>query len=168
MFVRKKKNRSGTTSVVVIDKSGGSFRELKTIGVSSDEKEIAGFYQQGKKWISAHCGNRDMFALAEQQREEKQVTEYLLNNVENILLNGTQLILNEVFRLVGFDAIDDDILKHLVIARLCQPTSKSGAVDYLKSYFDEDVELHKIYRYLDRLHNTLQDKIQQISVEHTP
>jgi len=37
----------------------------------------------------------------------------------------------------------------------------------LKSFFDEDVELHKIYRYLDRLHNTQQEKIQQISVEHT-
>jgi hypothetical protein len=108
-----------------------------------------------------------MFVVAEKEREEKQVTEYLLSNVENILLNGTQLILNEVFKLVGFDVIDDDILKHLVIARLCQPSSKAGTVDYLKSYFDEDVELHKIYRYLDRIHNTLQDKIQQISVEHT-
>jgi len=105
--------------------------------------------------------------LQQQQLEEKQVTDYLLDNIENILLNGTQLILNEVFKLVGFDAIDDDILKHLVIARLCQPTSKAGTVDYLKSYFDEDVELNKIYRYLDRLHNTQQEKIQQISVEHT-
>ena len=167
MFVRKKKNRSGTTSVIVVNKRGGSFRELKTIGVSSDEKEINTFYLQGKKWISAYCGDRDMFVIAEKEREEKQVTEYLLNNVENILLNGTQLILAEVFKLVGFDVIDDDILKHLVVARLCQPASKAGTVDYLKSYFDEDVELHKIYRYLDRLHNTLQDKIQQISVEHT-
>jgi len=91
----------------------------------------------------------------------------LLNNIENILLNGTQLILNQTFKLTGFDAIDDDILKHLVTARLCQPSSKAGTVDYLKSYFDEDVELHKIYRYLDRLHNTQQEKIQQISVEHT-
>ena len=167
MFIRKKKNRSGTTSIIVVDKSKGRFQELKTIGVSSDEKELAALYEQGKRWIDMHCGNRDMFVESERQREEKQITEHLLNNVENILLNGTQLILNEVFRLVGFDAIDDDILKHLVIARLCQPTSKSGTVDYLKSYFDEDVELHKIYRYLDRLHNTLQDKIQQISVEHT-
>ena len=36
MFVRKKKNRSGTVSVVVADKSSGRFKELKTIGVSSD------------------------------------------------------------------------------------------------------------------------------------
>jgi hypothetical protein len=95
-----------------------------------------------------------------------QVSDYLLSNIENILLNGTQLILNQVFKLTGLDVIGDDILRHLVTARLCQPASKAGTVDYLKSYFDEDVELHKIYRYLDRLHNTQQEGIQQISVEH--
>ena len=35
MFLRKKKNRSGTVSVVVVDKSQGRFKEIKTIGVSS-------------------------------------------------------------------------------------------------------------------------------------
>ena len=167
MFIRKKKNRSGSTSVVVVDKSKGQFRELTTIGVSSDEKTIYELCHQGKKWIASRKGERDMFALCEQEREEKQVTDYLLSNIENILLNGTQLILNHVFKLVGFDAIDDDILKHLVIARLCQPSSKAGTVDYLKSYFDEDVQLHRIYRYLDRLYNTLQEQIQQISISHT-
>jgi hypothetical protein len=137
------------------------------MGISSDEKEIKALHLQGKKWISTCCGDRDMFAITEKEQEEKQVAEYLLNNVENILLNGTQLILNEVFKLVGFDVIEDDILKHLVAVRLCQPSSKAGTADYLKAYFDEDMELHKIYRYLDRLHNTLQEKIQQISVEHT-
>jgi len=167
MFIRKKKNRSGTTSVVVIDKSSGRFHELKTIGVSADEKVITELYQAGKRWISEQKGERDMFTVYEQQREEKQVTDYLLGNIENILLNGTQLIINRVFRLVGFDAIDDDILKHLVAARLSQPSSKAGTVDYLKSYFDEDAELNKIYRYLDRLHSKQQDEIQRISIEHT-
>ena len=97
MYVRKKKNRSGSTSVVIVDKSQGRIRYLKTIGVSSDEKSILALYDQGKKWISSQTGVRDMFALEEQQREEKQVTEYLLNNVENILLNGPQQILNEVY-----------------------------------------------------------------------
>lgn len=108
-----------------------------------------------------------MFEQEERLQDEKQVTDYLLSNIENILLNGTQLILNEVFKLIGFDVIDDHILKHLVTARLCQPSSKTGTIDYLKSYFDEDIGLHKIYRYLDRLYNTQQEKIQLISVEHT-
>jgi transposase len=45
--------------------------------------------------------------------------------------------------------------------------SKSATVEYLKSHFDEDVELHRIYRYLDKLYNTQQELVQQISVEHT-
>jgi transposase len=50
MFIRKKKNRSGTTSVVVVDKSRGSFRELVTIGVSNDSSEIESLCRQGKRW----------------------------------------------------------------------------------------------------------------------
>jgi hypothetical protein len=135
--------------------------------VSADKKVISELCRAGKRWISEQKGERDMFTVYEQQREEKQAVEYLLGNIENIMLNGTQLILNRVFQLVGFDAIDDDILKHLVAARLCQPSSKAGTADYLKSYFDEDADLNKIYRYLDRLHGTQQDKIQRISVGHT-
>lgn len=167
MFIRKKKNRSGTTSVVVIQKHKGKFNEVKTIGISSDESEIESLCKQGNKWISSFLGNVDIFEKYDKEQEEKQVVEYLLSNIENILINGTQQILNNVFKLIGFDSVNDDILKHLVIARLSQPMSKSATVDYLKSYFDEDVELHKIYRYLDKLYNTQKEKIEQISIEHT-
>ena len=107
MFIRKRKNRSGTTSVVVVDKSRGRFRELITIGVSSDENTICKLCAQGEKWIATRIGVQDMFLLNERQREEEQVTDHLLDNIENILLNGTQLILNQVFKLIGFDAIDN-------------------------------------------------------------
>ena len=167
MFIRKKKNRSGSTSVVVVDKSRKSFKELVTIGISSDNSEIELLCQEGQKWIKTHCGNLDFFDQATREQEEKQVIDYLLSNVEKVLLNGTQLILNQVFKIVGFDSVDDNILKHLVIARLSQPMSKSATVDYLKSYFDEDIQLHKIYRYLDKLYNTQQERIQQLNVEHT-
>jgi hypothetical protein len=83
------------------------------------------------------------------------------------LLNGTQLILNQVFKQTGFDAIDDTVLKHLVVSRICQPSGKSGTVNYLKSYYDENVALRKIYRYLDKLHSIQQAQVQKISVEHT-
>jgi transposase len=167
MFIRKKKNRSGTTSVVVVNKSNGIFREIKTIGVGKDDADVESLYQQGKKWISAYFGEQDIFEIHDKEIEEKQVTEYLLSNVENILLNGVQLILNQAFGLTGFDAIEDDIFRQLVVARLSQPMSKSATVEYLKSHFDEDAQLHRIYRYLDKLHDTQQEKLQQISVEHT-
>jgi len=39
MFVRKKRNLSGTTSVQVVDKSKG-YRVVKTMGASKDPVEI--------------------------------------------------------------------------------------------------------------------------------
>lgn len=167
MFVRKKKNHSGLISVQVIDKSHGKYRVLKTVGSSMDLQVVDEQFKQGKRWISSHLGEQDIFEQAAKEADEKQVVDFLLTKIENILLNGTQLILDQVFKSIGFDQLNDNILKHLVIARLSQPLSKSATVDYLKSHFDEDVQLHNIYRYLDKLHNSQQEKIQQISVEHT-
>ena len=50
MFVRRKKNRSGSTSVVVADKSSGAFTELKVIGVGTTEEEIRALVKKGKEW----------------------------------------------------------------------------------------------------------------------
>jgi hypothetical protein len=74
MFVCKKENRSGTTSVIVVNKSKKRFRELKTIGTSSDEdeSEIDKLYQQGEKWLSAYLGKRDMFAIQAQEQEKSK------------------------------------------------------------------------------------------------
>jgi len=170
MFVRRKRNPSGVVSVQVIDKSSGTYKVHRTVGSSLDATEVERLYREGKEWISTFGGQMDLFASEEQEkRAQLEVAEAsrVLGKIENILINGTELILDRVFRQTGFDVIDDTVLRQLTLARLCQPSSKSGTVDYLKSYYDEDVNLSKIYRYLDKLYNVQKDKIQQISVEHT-
>jgi transposase len=167
MFVRKKYNPSGIVSIQVLDKSHGRSRLVKTIGSSADPLEIESLFVEGKKWITAYLGQQDMFKQVDQQQEEKQVVEYLFSNIENILFNGTQIILEKVFKSVGFDKLGDEVLKHLVTARLSQPLSKSATSAYLKDHFDEDLHYQKIYRYMDKLYNTKQEEIQRISVDHT-
>ena len=49
MFIRKKRNRSGSVSIVVVDKAGGRFKELVTIGVSTDSKEIDRLVMEGRE-----------------------------------------------------------------------------------------------------------------------
>src|SRR5690606_24882424 len=95
MFLRKKINRSGTTSIVVVEKSHGKFKHVKTIGVSSDEKELEKFLSKGREWILKHSGKVDIFKEHQREEEEKLVTEQLLSNIENILLNGSQLVRSE-------------------------------------------------------------------------
>jgi len=167
MFVRKKKNPSGIISVQIIDKSSGKYRVIKTLGSSSDSETVELLFRQGRKWIARHTKGEDLFEQHTAQAEEEEHVDRLLSNVENILLNGTELILNRVYDKIGFNQIEDDILRYLAIARLGQPLSKSGTVAYLKSYFNEDLKLEKVYRYLDKLYNTQQEQIQRISVNHT-
>jgi hypothetical protein len=167
MFVRKKINRSGTTSVVVVDKSKGKSRYIKLLGTSSDAVEIERFFRQGQAWIRDQSGLRDMFEENYAEKLEREAADYFFNNIENVLLNGAQLIINQAFELTGFNKIDDDVLKSPVLSRICHPLSKVATVEYLKSHFDADLELHRIYRYLDILAGSQQDTIHKISVAHT-
>ena len=99
--------------------------------------------------------------------KELEETTRVVENMDSVLINGTQLLLNQVYDSIGFDRIPDEILRHLVIARVSQPRSKLATVDYLKSYYDEDIDLNRIYRNMDKLYNTQMELAQQISVEHT-
>ncbi len=53
------------------------------------------------------------------------MVDFLLFNVENILINGTQLILDKVFKFIGFDKLNDDMLNHLVTAHQSQVIRKN-------------------------------------------
>jgi hypothetical protein len=59
---------------------GHEFLSLST-GSSSDACEVEKLYKGGKKWIDIRCGNRDMFTVQAQKEEERQVTDYLYQNV---------------------------------------------------------------------------------------
>ena len=167
MYVRKKKNRSGTVSVVIVSKQSGAYREIRTIGVSSEDLEISSLVEEGNQWIRRQNALPDLFANNAREKDEREGIEYFFNHIEKILLNGSRLILNRVYGLIGFDRINDTILKDLVVARICHPSSKAATVDYLKNFFDEDIHLDKIYRYLDVLQSRHQSIVHQISVEHT-
>ena len=171
MFVRRKKNRSGSTSVVVADKSHGVFRELKVVGVGNTDEEIRALVREGKEWIAHYSGQQTLLfpdeAAEQLKQEEESMTEHIVSNIIGTSLKSPQTIINKVYDRIGFNAVQDAELRHLVVSRICSPMSKKATVDYLRSHFKEDVSLQKIYRYLDKLYNTQQELVQAISVEHT-
>ena len=166
MYIRKKRNRSGTTSVVVVSKSSGKYKEVKSFGCSSSEEDIEHLCDKAAEWIRS-VGGQQEFDFDDNRGKELEETARVVNNMDAVLINGTQLLLNQIYDSIGFNRIPDDILRHLVIARVSQPGSKHATVDYLKSYYDEDIDLNHIYRYMDKLYNTQMELAQQISVEHT-
>lgn len=171
MFVRRKQIRSGSTSVVIADKSSGTFTELKVIGIGTTEEEIRLLVREGQEWIS-HYGGQQTITFPDEaedrlKNEEDAMTEHIVSNIIRTSLKSPQAIINKVYDRIGFNGVQDEELRHLVVTRICSPMSKKATVDYLRRHFREDVSLQKIYRYLDKLYNTQQEIVQEISVRHT-
>ncbi len=153
MYIKKKINRSGSTSVIVAEKYKGKHKQIISIGASKEPDEVARLVNQGEEYIRKeqlkHNPEFDFDNKAEQAKQDRlnQVKD-IISSIDNVLHDTPQQILNRVFDLIGFNTIDDQIFRNLVLARLAFPSSKKATVEYLKSHFDEDIELHKIYRYL--------------------
>ena len=83
MYVRKKHNRSGTTSVVVVSKASGKYKEIKSFGSSSSEEDIELLCSKAAAWIRSLRGQQE---LDFDNGKEVEDTKRLLNNIDNILL----------------------------------------------------------------------------------
>ena len=133
MFIKRKKNRSGTVSVVVAEKISSRYRELVTIGIARSPEEIDTLVAEGNEWIDRESTRRhprlDIFGEERKKCEAELVgVEKMLSYITNISANGADLILDYVFDNVGFNRINDGVFRQLVKARLSYPASKAATV----------------------------------------
>jgi transposase len=167
VFVRKKKNKSGSVSVQVIDKSDG-YRVVKTIGVARDPDEVARLFWQGKQFVREQKEVLQLKLFPLQSTEATAIASFIeqLSN-SHIHTIGPELIFGTLFNRIGFNQIKDELFRHLVVARLAYPTSKLGTVDYLKRYQGIELKVDAIYRFLDKLAKSYQDQVEQIAYSYT-
>ena len=166
MFIRKKKNRSGSISIQVISKSKGYYKVVKTIGCATMLHDIERLEQEARLEIQT-LENQGQLSLFETKPDEliKSVFNSLDNS--NIQTIGPELIFGEIFDFIGLNQIDDTIFRHLVISRLAFPLSKLKTIDYLHRYQGTLLEISAIYRFLDKLSSKHKEKVEQIIFEHT-
>lgn len=105
MYMRRKRNRSGSITIVVVDKSEGKYREIKTFGTSTDPDEIDRFALEAGRWISGFGGQQEL-DFSESARALAGV-KGALALVERTMLDAPQAILNRVYDRIGFNAIGD-------------------------------------------------------------
>ena len=162
MFVRKKVNKSGVVSVQVIGKVNGKSKLVRTIGSSPNDKAIEDLVEKGYQFIATFEG-QGTFDFSDESRLLKSVFQSISSHTEV----GTELLLGKIFDDIGFDSLDDILFRQLVLSRVTYPVSKLKTSDYLGKYHELDYPVQQIYRYMDKLHSTQKELVQQISYEHT-
>ncbi len=85
MYVRKKHNRSGTTSVFVVSKAYGKYKEIQSFGTSSSEEDIESLCNKVATWIRSFGGQQEL-DFDKHRGKEVEDTKRLLNNIDNLLI----------------------------------------------------------------------------------
>ena len=162
MFIRKLKSPNGKLYVQVVDKSTGSYRVLKSFGSKKENSELKPLLDKAQDWINRQTGIQEIdFSNTD------TFVEQFFESIVSMKRIGYDLLLGRIFNTIGFDKIKDDFFRELVLARVAFPKSKLKTTEYLYRYKQIDWDENKLYRYLDKLHNTQKELVQQISYQHT-
>ena len=91
----RRKTRRVPISVVVVDKSRGGFKEIKSFGVAKTEEEADRLYAKAAEWVRRYGGQQEIdFVQSSIVQQELLESERVLNNISAVVLNGPQQILN--------------------------------------------------------------------------
>ncbi|MBN2776491.1 MAG: IS1634 family transposase [Bacteroidales bacterium] len=165
MFLRKKRNKSGSISIQVLIKEGRKNRLIKTIGCAKTAREEHLLTMLAKTEIERLRGMQSLFV-----EHDDLVVENFVNSISNdhIQIVGTDLILGNIYDKIGFPRDGcPNYFKNLVLCRLVYPGSKLKTVDYFRQHMNIDVSVYSIYRFLDDLNANLKPTIEQISFDYS-
>ena len=164
IFLRKLKNRSGSTSIQIISKQRCKYKVLKTIGSSKNEQEIQKLVFLARQEMERSNGQSKLF-VSENDSIVEQVFEALGN--ASIRTVGPEIIFGKIYDSIGFNKIKEELFRHLVIARLAFPLSKLKTIEYLYRFQGVMLDIDAVYRFLDKLNNHLKEQVEQIALAHT-
>ena len=103
---------------------------MKTIGCATTQHEIERLEQLAREEMNRLSGNQTKLFGYESDEKIEQVFSLLDNG--SIHTVGPELIFGKIYDYIGFNSIQEELFRHLVIARLAFPLSKLKTVDYLR------------------------------------
>ena len=152
MFVEKKQNKSGSTSVRIMQKVRGKRKCVKVMGCSSDAEEIAMLIKRGNRWIEEHQTGVPLFEFDDEAVAYDKVLADLRQS--QLRLVGPELVYGTLFDRIGYDKVktaNNALFRALVVTRLYHPGSKLRTAEYMERFMHQSYSPDAIYRFLDEL-----------------
>jgi len=152
VFIRKVKTSSGATAVQLATRKNKRDVVKEHIGSARNDVELALLIEIARK--KQYAGQLSLFSEGPLDASLPRITT--VGSKSRFLYN----ILAKVYGRLGFDQINDEIFKQLVIARLVEPTSKLDSIRVLKGLGAEPPSKDRLYRSLPAINaNGYRDQI---------
>lgn len=152
MFVEEKLNKSGSTSVRIMQKVHGKRKCVRVMGCSSDAEEIAMLIKRGNRWIEEHQEGVTLFEFDDEAVAYDKVLAGL--HQSQLRLVGPELVYGTLFDRIGYDKVktaNNALSRALVVTRLYHPGSKLRTTEYMEHFMHQSYSPDAVYRFLDEL-----------------
>jgi transposase len=160
MYVRTRKNKSGSTSVFVVvskrikDKKHPRAVVVKSFGSSKDSQKINFLRKEADKFA-----------------KEKKYTPFLrINNEADIQSSQVKTIgfkdfygklFGRYFADMKLEKVDYQVLQEIALMRIAQPASKLKTAEIASDFNFADLTINKIYKFMDSLTKENIDRIKR-------
>jgi len=151
-------------AVQLISNSQGKYKVVKTIGSGKTEQEIKKLYYLAKQ-EKERLSNQLKLFVSENDTLVEEIFSRLSNS--SIKTVGPEIIFGKIYDHIGYNQIAEELFRHLVISRLASPLSKLKTIDYLFRYQGVHLNIDSVYRFLDKLSDSLKDQVENITFRHT-
>ena len=145
---------------------------VKIIGTATEESRIQKLEAQAIKLIEELQPQLsfDFEAGRNRQKDKREILfERVLTKINRpkVTVAGPELILGSIFDYIGFGVINEPLFRDIVLSRLTYPVSKLKTTEYLMYHKQKEIEVTRIYRFLDRFYRKVEDVVKKISYGYT-
>jgi len=160
MYIREKKNKSGSISIQIISKRNGNYKVVETIGCAKNNLEKEKLLFKAKERLKEL--EPRLFYFEDEENKNNKLKIDISN--DELVPIGDELIFGRMYEELGCNKIFSKIkkihsknekeflFKSLVISRILYPGSKLYLSDYLLYFKNIEITEDKIYRLLDTLY----------------
>lgn len=138
-YIRKVKTASGATAVQIAYKQHGKILRLIHMGSAHTEDELTMLVALARKRLQAN--QLDLFP------EENSALRMGITRSFSGLLWDT---LQEQYRRIGFEPLEDEVFKALCLTRMVEPTSKIDSLRVMADLGVDPFDRNKLYRCLQK------------------
>jgi hypothetical protein len=175
LYIREKKNKSGSVSVIIIDRNNRGYKVVETIGCAYNETDLEIFLDIAQARLKELNKKLypSLFDVVEPELPKHQSLQFINIYNRDMMPVGDELIYGELFKQIGCNKIfvkdkEYKLFKALVISRLLYPGSKLYTIDYIEYFKKEKIDKNKIYRFLDTLYTPeIKSNIERCVFTHT-
>lgn len=142
---RKVKTKSGATAVQIgFYQKDRKFKLTKHLGSSTIPDKINELIGIAQEYIQSHSPQLKL----DFNPQSKEIMFTRGIQMQSKSLELAYKYLNNIYRRVGFEELDNQILKNFVLIRILEPASKIKSIELLKKYFGIEYKKTTVFRKL--------------------